>query len=384
MVYLMHYKLVVLSCAIMGVFLLVPPLAEIIFFDCPLYCIEIIDYTSVVLMSFVLSIISILIVSLSFKSGFYKKDIFYLYNDGTEQKWIFLFIIIAFAIFLSFYFKVGGSYSIKGFAEAYRNGGFKGSGIYTFLGVQVSPLLLSFILVKSKKITLFFHLSMFFVLIMTFLLGLRVYLLIIFLFLICRMMLNFPIVKVAMYLFVILVFMSSYKIFLNDGLSLSDSYNTGVHMLGRLSIRYVLNPPQNYSYEGMQCLIPIVNSFQSFCDLESVKGMIVNQNMNIMLEMPFIDKVTGVAMPLPVFVYNLLGLSGVAASVFFSIIFIAVIFWRISRSKNILESLVLIYLAFLFFAGLVEDINFYRKLIHLPLLVGVSWIILKMRSLRCF
>lgn len=381
----MRYKIVIALCAIIFIFLLVPAIGEFIFFECSYGCPELVVHAYGLLASLIFSFLFILVISIFFSGwGWWQRDVLYLYHDGSEQRAVLLFVLFAFLLFLTFYFKVGSGYSVKGFAEAYRNGLFSGTGLYTVLGVQVSPFLLAFLLVKSKKITIYFYVSVILVLLMTFLLGLRVYLLIMFLFLVCRMMISLPILKSGLILLGILVCMSSYKIFLNDNLSFNDLYNTSLHVLGRLSIRYVLNSPQYYSYDGLQCLIPLINSFPSVCDLEAVKGMLVNQNMNIMKEMPFINKLTGVAMPLPVFIHNIVGLGGVVIGVFCSVVFISGLFWRVSVSKSVLESLICMYLAFLLFAGLVEDINFYRKFIYLPLLVGVSWMVMKVRVVRWY
>ncbi|MDF1641264.1 hypothetical protein [Thalassolituus oleivorans] len=233
---------------------------------------------------------------------------------------IFLFFVI-FPFFIFVYKGVFEFGSFSSFKMAYRDGLLSGSGIYTFPILKIlSVLLISLIVIYKKVLDGFIIISMILFLIAVSILGLRVFL--------------FPLVFVLMALMIYKQKISGF-IFFSAAflLFLVVSKYVIYKDLDRPFLDAVMNPflRQNFQAllmykwsgdnEGLSifCMFAAVNSFLG-CGPEEWKYSMYGSISGFKNLMPMLGNYSGIAIPMPVYLYNEYGYLGIPLNVFYYLI----------------------------------------------------------------
>ncbi|ULK51947.1 oligosaccharide repeat unit polymerase [Citrobacter portucalensis] len=304
-------------------------------------------------------------------------------NEIYISRITFFISTLLFSLFLIFYLNnLNGIYDIIPFAERYRNGFYSGSGIYTAGMLQFLPIALSLLIVKCKKINKYILFNLFLLMLTSFLLGLRIYLLIVLFFLMIRVM-NSPNKKLAFILIgMIFLFFVSYKMFLVDDLSELSLGDILLHIAGRIRYRFLIYD-SNFSYDLDEFLgfiaYPLMPSIDSLADWKESFALSIP---NLMKNMPFISLFSGIAFPLPIIIFNVFGLLGFVF--IFPIIIIFV--WSLKRlyeTNSITKSIWYLYGVYFTFSILIEDIYQFSKIplmIILMVVVNLYFLLLQRKN----
>jgi len=287
--------------------------------------------------------------------------------DGTISKYFFLITLLFFIVFLYFVFQYLKSFSaLVYFSEEYRNGYYSGTGLFTAGMTQVVPIFLALMLIKSPKLDVFFYCTLIMALVASYILGLRIYLLSICFYLIVRVFYAGVSFKSLLVIFFLAVFLVSFKLFLNESVREAGVVDILSHVLGRTSYRFLI-----YDTDfGLD--VGLLNYFS--CGLECFKEGVVSQIPDITNNMPFINKYSGVAIPLPMLLFNMFGYFGF---VFVVIALLAFLFFfkGAYSGGNLFFNIFSTIMAFYFFAMLIEDVSYILK-VDFALLLGFSIFIL--------
>lgn len=283
-------------------------------------------------------------------------------NNTTIQKNTFILAMLFFGLFILFVSKNVSSFDgLHFFSEGYRNGAYKGSGLYTTGIVQLIPLLIAIMLVKEKTLSIYFYMALALVFIATFILGQRIFLFVIFFFMVIRLFSSkVNILKPIIVIVAFFLFMFSFKYFLNENVRTLDFGESLLHITGRTAYRYIVyNSYFSLDYDFIKGL-PIFKFFYN-CDTECIKFNYVQQIPNIKYNMPFIVKYSGVALPMSVIVFNMFGFFGFFIVSAFIILFL--FFLKVSySSNNPFYYTCSIVLTYYIYGVLCEDINYFFKL----------------------
>ncbi|MFP4973102.1 O-antigen polymerase [Providencia vermicola] len=304
-------------------------------------------------------------------------------NEIYISRITFFISTLLFSLFLIFYLNnLNGIYDIIPFAERYRNGFYSGSGIYTAGMLQFLPIALSLLIVKCKKINKYILFNLFLLMLTSFLLGQRIYLLIVLFFLMIRVM-NSPNKKLAFILIgMIFLFFVSYKMFLVDDLSERSLGDILLHIAGRIRYRFLIYD-SNFSYDLDEFLgfiaYPLMPSIDLLADWKESFALSIP---NLMKNMPFISLFSGIAFPLPIIIFNVFGLLGFVF--IFPIIIIFV--WSLKRlyeTNSITKSIWYLYGVYFTFSILIEDIYQFSKIplmIILMVVVNLYFLLLQRKN----
>ena len=184
-----------------------------------------------------------------------------------------------------------GVLDIALFANAYRGGNYAGSGLYTGIIIYLLPLIISYLILEGisyKKIIFPF----FVIVIVSFILGLRVFILLPMVSYIIRILesifnsestkffnsnpevnsrkkFNF-IVLVTIAIFVVVIPKLILSTKMQDAYSITDKINS---ILGRFDYKTLESSYSNSSMNGLGCFTPIINKFAT-CDLSQFKYIV--------------------------------------------------------------------------------------------------------------
>lgn len=304
-----------------------------------------------------------------------KKSLVFYYEN--IQVYTFFVVILFLGIFLIFFLKNIGDYAeLYMFMEMYRNGHFKGSGGYTFGITGVSMLMMTYIVAFSKNLSYWFYFSLIVALIVIFLLGLRIFLLGLFLFSVIRIVESYSIFKIISILTFILGFMLSFKMYLAINVLGQGFLEVIQGVMGRMHFRALLNYSEfSMPIEEFACLIPGAQYFTD-CDLAKFKEWFVSMSPDVAIHMSFISLYSGVAIPWPVLMYNLFGFFGFVFVVPFITIFILLIKKAFSEN-SIYMSVLYLSLSVSLFGSLVEDVGFILDIFRTFVAVIAVFILIK-------
>ncbi|MEQ2025040.1 hypothetical protein ABLB84_04495 [Xenorhabdus szentirmaii] len=300
----------------------------------------------------------------------YKNSFFY--DEIYSSKVTFLLACSFFLVFLIFYLNnLNGITDISLFADRYRNSYYKGSGLYTAGMIQFLPIALALLIAKCEKMNIYIYLCLFLLMVTSFLLGLRIFLLIVFFVLIIRLMTSTRRKISFIFIFILGAFFVSYKIFLNDDLSKKTLSDIFLHIAGRIKYRYLIYD-SNFSY-GLDDFLgfiayPFMPTLDSLTDWKKSFALSIP---DLMVNMPFISLFSGIAFPFPVIVFNVFGIFG------FIFIFPLVTFfiWSLKRlyeTKSITKSIWYLYGVNFTFSILIEDINQFS---NIPFMIALMVVI---------
>lgn len=282
------------------------------------------------------------------------------------SKVTFFLACVFFLFFLTFYLSnVKSIADIFIFAERYRNNYYNGSGIYTAGMIQFLPIVISLLIAKCNKLNKYIYLCLLLLLITSFFLGLRIFLLPVFFFLMIRLMTSKK-KKISFIIMIILgIFFISYKLFLTDNLSEQNLSDILLHIAGRIRYRYLIHN-SNFSNEISDLLgfiaYPLMPSLDSLSDWREKFALSIP---NLMSNMPFISLFSGLAFPFPIIIFNVFGVLGFVFIFPIIIVFIWA-FKRLYETSSITKSVWYLYTVYFTFTILIEDIYQFSKI---PLMI---------------
>ena len=262
------------------------------------------------------------------------------------------------------------------FSEEYRNGIYKGSGICTAPLIQLVPAMLAINIALGSKFSRGFFISLFVIVMGTFVLGQRIYLLKVFLAFLYRLTKSDMKLGKA-FLIVISIFatLSIYKIYLDSNSDGEKSiYEYLLNPITRLNFSALVKFQFGYGLEYIYCLLPTMQ-YHDLCNGESFKYAYLANNPKISEGFPFLSKFSGVAIPLPVYFYNIFGFFGTTINAAV-ITLIGTLYFYIERNRSstfgrIMAFIVLISIS----SAMVEDMMAIQFLDQ-SLIIGISLYVL--------
>jgi len=339
------------------IFFLLFPICELIFFE----------KITIALSYFVASQIMAICISffMCYKFGFFKitnyKSVSFFLDEKHVSKFTFYLGLLFFIFFLKFYLSnVNSVGDVLLFAERYRNGYYKGSGIYTAGMIQFLPLVVTMLIIKLRKLNLYFFMCLALLFLTSLLLGLRIFLLIVLFFLSIRILSSEKRLAALVSLLLLGMFFIFYKLMLSDGLSNQSLTDVLLHIAGRIRYRFLVYD-SGFSY-GFIDFIGFALPIFPFSDtLAEWKEFFTLSIPDIDNNMPQISKFSGMAFPLTIIVFNVFGLLGFVFIIPFVILFV----WSLKRcfeSNSIVLSIWALYLVNFSLSILIEDVYQFTKI----------------------
>lgn len=294
-------------------------------------------------------------------------------RDIIKSSHLIMLSLLSFILFLAFVLnEVSNQLELLAFSEEYRNGFYKGSGKYTFWILNVIPALLSFIMLKQKKLNKAFYFSLGMVVISAFLVGLRIFLYSIVFLSIIRMIYQYKLNKTLVYFALILTFLFGFKVYLNNEVADKSFTEKVIMLLARTNYRTTLESNHLTSNFGASKGILLPMSLLTNVSITDFKTSFV-QNIDdakVRLGLPRLSSYAGVAIPMGVYLYNT---SGGAIGVIVLLPFILLIFYCLYKAStciNIFKSSIYLGLFISLLGSLTEDINFLNKVFSLTIIYG--------------
>lgn len=316
-------------------FILVPPLAEsslVVINDSKIFNLQLIEYiffaiASILISLFIFKIINKKITPVSTQSNNYQ------ISDG-----VLLFVAcVGVTLFQYFIFESVDQLSILNiaiFSEAYRNGFYIGSGQYTLMLTLVLPTLLVINISFGINFRKIFYLCVLIILIATFLLGLRFYLIPIIIAYIYRItILRINYLKFIPLIILTTIILAFYKVYLssqieNEILLIESILNPII----RLNYNAIVSHKFLVGIDNIYCVLPGMHYYDK-CIGEEFKQTFLLYHSNITNGFPNLSKLSGVALPGAVYLYNIFGIFGVP--IFATILVITYFFYYYSISNKI-------------------------------------------------
>ena len=303
-------------------------------------------------------------------------------TDATNDIAFLVLTIFFFFVFFIFVLKhIPSLAHVVLFAEEYRNGYYSGSGLYTAGMTQVVPFFIAVMLIKNNKLDLYFYIVLAMALVASYVLGQRIYLLSICFFLVIRVCISDNRLRALVIISVLSLFLISFKLFLNDSVRESSLADILLHITGRTAYRFlVYDSSFGLNLNNIGAVLPVLNEFTT-CNMECFKESLVTQFPNVSTNMPFIHNYTGVAIPVPLLLFNLFGYFGWVFTVFFVILFLFFL-KKAYCSSNLLINFLSIMLSFYLFAVLIEDITYFLKFNYAIVIAACSYLLINLSRLR--
>jgi len=274
-------------------------------------------------------------------------------------------LFLLFSSFLFFYFIFENIESISVidlsiFSEKYRNSYYKGSGVFTYLLLNVFTVLVSFYILKSRKLNNWTYLGLLLVFIATFFLGLRIYLFTIFVSLIIRYFIrNKNLIHLSFFFSFLFFLLISFKIFYG-GKIITESqtfFELIIKTFSRTNYSALL---YNSDLNLLSQFIESILSFFTEKDLSVFKNYFYYDNSDINILYPGISKTSGIAIPLTVIIFNTTSyLSIIFFFLFFMIIIIS--YYKVFSSISLYSSYFWYVILITLLGCLVEDVFFLSK-----------------------
>lgn len=262
------------------------------------------------------------------------------------------------------------------FMESYRNGAYKGSGLFTFPATNIFPLIYCFAFfsysIPKKQNILFTLISI----LPSLLLGFRVWLVPLFITYIIiffnKKVKLFNLLKLS---FVLLILILSTKIILAPDIYLSNVSDVVLRILSRTNYQALSTP------KDLNLLSQLIETL----NINEVKEYFYFKNQYYIESIYFsrVWNTAGLAIPATIFLINSLGyyFSSILFFATFCVIHFLFNYANQNSSKISLKSFSF-FLAIMLMATVIEDINFAAKILIIPLLVIVNQIIFYTFSLK--
>jgi hypothetical protein len=361
------HKKIFIAITLLSTFFLLFPFIEMLFIggyeendDILLFVLS--QFTVMVLAVFLCSSLSILDINKD------KGDIL-VFNEKYISKVTFYLATIFFAIFITFYLRYVNSISyMPVFAEQYRNGVYKGSGLYTVGMMQFLPIVISVMIARFKTLDFYFYCTLTLLMVFSFLIGLRVILLVVYFFLFIRLLSSKNVLKAYLSIFILVAIFVLYKIFLIKDFSGQSFTDIFLHIAGRLRYKYLVHD-SGFGFTLTEAFgyLPYISS-NEFTNLTEWKTFFSLSVPNLLTNMPFISLYSGLAWPFPLVMFNVFGVFG---GIFVLPVVILFIFSlnKAFSSSSLNQTIWYFYLSFFCFSICIEDIYQFSKVPRMILLM---------------
>jgi hypothetical protein len=325
---------------------------------------------SFIMCQFAALLLGFIIFKVVFESKIKKQESYIEGQDAQNISKVFFYLtIVFFVLFISFYIQnVNGMNQIVIFAEKYRNGFYKGSGIYTLGITQIATFFVVFLIVKLKELNRYFFSMLLIVFIVASLLGLRIYLMPIYLFLLIRILSKKLSITSILSIAVLVVLFFGFKLVLAEELSRSAVMKIVMHILGRSDYSSLIYNGA-YTLEANEAL-----GFLPFfgIDVDQFKEIFVSYIPNLIHNKPNIGLFTGIALPLPLILFNAFSWSSLNFVILMILLFLTSL-QKANQTDNMTSGTINIFLVYFSFSVLTEDILMFYKwpLIFITLTVTI-------------
>lgn len=249
------------------------------------------------------------------------------------------------------------------FSEEYRNGIYQGSGLYTLAFNHILPLMLSVNIAFGQKFRTFFFICLFISVLAILTMGLRIFLMPVIFALIYKISDdNTKIVKLLFISFLLLIFLGFFKVYLDmENIGEKNVLDYLLNPFTRLNYRAITYFKIGHGLNDFECMLPAFEFIEK-CNSESFKYNFFSINPNISNDFLNLSKYSGIAMPLPLYMYNIFGFFAIP----FTALFLITINFLYSNAKsekiNILKRILCFVVLTHFFGALFEDILQIRSL----------------------
>lgn len=280
----------------------------------------------------------------------------YNYRNEVVFGRVNLFFCVVFFLFFAVFLmrNIAGLADILLFSERYRNGYYKGSGIYTAVLTIFMPLSLSVMIIMFKRLTLSFYLSLFIVLATCFFLGLRIFLIGVIFFLMARMLSTGFRWRNIFFAFLVVVLFVSFKVILatEPGLGIVDVF---LKVVGRISYRYlVFDSGYMYSFSELLGFLPRIQD--GFDNFSTWKEFYTKSIPHIDSNMPQIGLYSGMAFPVSLIIFNGMGFFGFLINSLLIFLFLRAMDF-LYRKQSLYSIVVCSYFVYFLLYLLIEDVN---------------------------
>ncbi|MEI8668067.1 hypothetical protein P4S65_06980 [Pseudoalteromonas sp. B131b] len=247
------------------------------------------------------------------------------------------------------------------FAEKYRNGFYKGSGLYTLGITQVSAFLVVFLTVKLKVLNKYYFFMLIIVFVTSSLLGLRIFLMPIYLFLLIRVLSGKISVSSIVSVTLLILLFIGFKLVLAEDLSQSALLDIFMHILGRNDYSSLVHDDA-YSLEAKVAL-----GFLPFygVDVGQFKEIFAGHIPDLIYNKPNIGLFTGIALPITIILFNSFSWTAINFVIFIIVLFLLSLQKSI-QTDNMASAVINIFITYFCFSILTEDILMFYKM---PLII---------------
>lgn len=364
-------------------FLLIPPFFEIlnaIINHAPIFDNNIYFYFFYILTAITISVFTLASLKNNSKQSYLRKE--YFSFDNFELITIALIGLVSLQFFIN---ESVAGYSLIDFvifSEEYRNGIYKGSGMYTVLLTQVLPTMLAVNIAFGTKFNRIFYFCLFLVCSATLILGARVFLLKIVLAFLFRISSgNFKYLRILLILFVLLFFLAIYK-FLLDSNDIDDKsiFEYLLNPFTRLNFTTLANFRFGHGVEDTYCLIPTLH-YSNECNGESFKLQYLSGHSKIATGFPNLSKYSGIAIPLPVYIYNIFGFLGIFITITLVLIIAATYTYAKASHASILKKILAFTFLISLVSAMIEDLLFLQ---FMDISIAIVLIMFSLRKLNIY
>ena len=340
------------------------------------------------------SIFIIFVILMSFfifnSLGLFKNYKYYFFDKIISDKillFITFFSILDFFLFIRQH--IDSITDILIFAENYRAGVYKGSGIFTWPILIVVPYILSILIIKQKNLTKIFYFSLLVVIIATIIVGLRIYLFGIVFLLLIRLLIfskikNFIIASIALFSLMFL-----YKFLLNPEVEKMNILQIIGYMVGRNNFRtWLYFNGFQLDFSHLKCIFPPINHLCD-CSIIDFKRYLALSNPKIPIGIPYITNYSGITVSIIKIIYNI-GSPIFLLTLIFYLILILYFLHKLLKSINLWLIPLFVNLFITLNMLLLEDITAINKFfvllalgIFISILFYISKFNFKVRSKTC-
>jgi hypothetical protein len=302
------------------------------------------------------------------------RSIEYVTYDRVFSKRTMVLISIASFIWFLFFViqEIDLIVDIPVFAERYRNGYYKGSGINTYPILIVVPSFLYLILLKQRRLDIGFYLPFFLIFISSAIVGLRIFLFGIVILLFIRMFINQKVVKIISFFFLFFLFLISYKYVLNSTVSEMSFLEVMSYILGRLDFKTLLE------FNGFEIGFEHLKYFFDFSSMVYFKEIFVSFNNDLFYGKPTLSLYSGIALPISVVLYNTMYIFMIPFLLLYLMMMIKLLRLLIT-SKSLIISSIYINIFIVSLLLILEDIGGITKI---PILLAVSIIMISILKIN--
>ena len=300
----------------------------------------------------------------------YSKKLKYLYFSKHIFCYKYMFFISLFLGIFIISKNVSSFFEFIRFREEYRNGLILGTGIFLKPITSFISFYTGFMILKMKKLDYLIFLGIIVCVLFSLLLGLRIFLFPIILGFFLRIIITWRSKNIFYSIGLVILLIFGSKTLIKEDSSFQDVL---LSQIARTNYRSLVNYDGIDSRNNLLCIIKTFNYFIG-CEIGSFKEFFFkNQTKHtIFQDMDYVDKYTGVAIPINLYFYNNYGFASIISSLFLLLFLFFLI--QLSISSNY-KSAFYFSLTIILFGILLEDVNFINKYIEfipISILIGIN------------